>query len=150
MTSATSADDKISPPPSHRTGRLRQVLPLSASAFCPHPASPPALPHAGDKQTEIRGMHIRIAKKQAEYSVHQPGKMHIQLGILKIMRAVKMSPVGIFGGCHPGKHGAPVRPPHLSRQSEGKIQLAVEDFPAEKSSSVSALFFATSVISVST
>ncbi|WP_425341758.1 hypothetical protein [Escherichia coli] len=40
-------------------------------------------------------------------------------------------------------------PPHLTRQSEGKIQLAVEDFPAEKSSSVSALFFATSVLSVS-
>ncbi|EKH98146.1 hypothetical protein EC5905_1480, partial [Escherichia coli 5905] len=29
----------------------------------------------GDKQTEIRGMHIRIAKKQAEYGVRQPGKM---------------------------------------------------------------------------
>ncbi|EHV41182.1 hypothetical protein ECDEC5D_1969, partial [Escherichia coli DEC5D] len=28
-------------------------------------------------------MHIRIAKKQAEYGVRQPGKMHIQLGILK-------------------------------------------------------------------
>ncbi|MGK3306246.1 hypothetical protein ACSLOI_28055, partial [Escherichia coli] len=45
-----------------------------------------------------------------------------------------------FGGCHPGKHGAPVGSPHLTRQSEGKVQLAVEDFPAEKSSSVS-LFF---------
>ncbi|AOM62739.1 hypothetical protein CFSAN004177_26610 [Escherichia coli] len=73
-------------------------------------------------------MHIRIAKKQAEYGVRQPGKMHIQLGILKIMRAVKTSPVGIFGGCHPGKHGAPVGSPHLTRQFQDKVQLAFECF----------------------
>ena len=50
------------------------------------------------QQTEIQRMHIRIAEKQAEHGVRQPGKVHIQQNIMKIMGTVKAVPVGILRG----------------------------------------------------
>ncbi|ETF14445.1 hypothetical protein G745_04704, partial [Escherichia coli HVH 83 (4-2051087)] len=38
------------------------------------------------------------AEKQAEHGVRQPGKVHIQQNIMKIMGTVKTVPVGILRG----------------------------------------------------
>ncbi len=91
MTSATSADDKNIAPsvPTEPDASGKSCRFLHQHFVLIRPLHLLFLMPGGTSRLKSEGCISGSQKKQAEYSVRQPGKMHIQLGIVKIMHAVK-------------------------------------------------------------
>ncbi len=104
LTSTTSQKVKYRPHPPHQTGRLRQVCRFLHQNFFLIRHLRLLFLSRGTSRLKSEGC-ISGSQKNRRVRRTSARKNAYPVGHPENNRAVKTSPVGIFGGCHPGKHG---------------------------------------------